>query len=416
MLNNDTGDIADDHFHHWQNDVEIMKAMGLKSYRFSVSWPRVLPQGHGKANEAGLAFYDRLVDALLEAGIRPFVTLYHWDLPAALQERGGWGNRSVVEWFACYTEAVAQRLGDRVKDWITLNEPHVFAYAGHYAGRHAPGIKDLGTANQVSHNALVAHGRAMNVIRALWPDAKAGITLNLSIPYPASDLPADRQAARMADGQLNRWFLDPLFGRGYPKDMLTFYGESIPVVEAGDMEMISSPLDFLGVNYYANRFVRAVSADVDAFGFSALKREELVEAGYEVTEMGWPIMPDGLRELLVGLQREYRPLAIYVTENGAAFNDVLEGEAVHDVDRVDYLHEHFAAARRAISDGVPLRGYFVWSLLDNFEWAHGYDKRFGLVYVDYETQKRILKDSANYLQKVIQSNEVINPEGEAAPE
>ncbi len=256
----------------------------------------------------------------------------------------------------------------------------------------------------------------MNVIRALWPDAKAGITLNLSIPYPASDLPADRQAARMADGQLNRWFLDPLFGRGYPEDMLTFYGESIPVVEAGDMEIISSPLDFLGVNYYANRFVRAVSADVDAFGFSALKREELVEAGYEVTEMGWPIMPDGLRELLVGLQREYRPPAIYVTENGAAFSDVLEGEAVHDAERVDYLHEHFVAARRAISDGVPLRGYFVWSLLDNFEWVHGYDKRFGLVYVDYETQKRILKDSASYLQKVIQSNEVINPEGETAAE
>ncbi len=408
ILNNDTGDIADDHYHLWQADVSLMKALGLKAYRFSISWPRVLPEGEGQVNESGLDFYDRLVDALMEAGIQPFVTLYHWDLPQALQDRGGWGNRSIIDQFACYTETVAHRLGDRVKNWITLNEPYVFAYVGHYMGRHAPGEHSLLAANQVAHNALVAHGRSVSVLRALWADAQAGITLNLSIPYPASDMPADRQAARVADGQLNRWFLDPIFGQGYPDDMLTFYGESVPVVEADDMKVIAAPLDFLGVNYYANRFVRAVSAETDGFGFSPLKPDELVQAGYEVTEMGWPIMPDGLRELLVGLYRQYRPKAIYITENGAAFADQLENGTVHDAQRVEYLKDHFAAARRAISDGVPLRGYFVWSLLDNFEWAMGYSKRFGIVYVDYQNQERTLKDSAKYLQRVIAANAVLN--------
>ncbi len=398
----DTGDTAVDHYHRWQDDIQVMKAVGLKAYRLSISWPRVLPDGEGHVNETGLGFYDRLVDGLLEAGIQPYVTLYHWDLPQALQDKGGWGNRSIVEAFSCYTEAVAQRLGDRVKHWITLNEPHVFAYAGHYGGRHAPGIMHLPTANQVAHNSLVAHGRAVSVLRALWSDAQVGITLNLSLAYPASDMPADRQAARVSDGQLNRWFLDPIFGRGYPEDMLTFYGDSVPVVEPEDMEVIAAPIDFLGVNYYTNRFVRAVSADEDAFGFTGLKPNELEQAGYEVTEMGWPVMPDGLRELLVNLYREYRPSALYITENGAAFNDLVENGEVHDPRRVEYLKEHFIAARRAISDGVPLRGYFVWSLLDNFEWAFGYSKRFGIVHVDYKTQARTLKDSAMYLRQVIE--------------
>jgi beta-glucosidase len=408
VTNGDTGDVADDHYHRWQEDVSLMKSIGLQAYRFSISWPRVLPEGEGKVNQPGLDFYDRLVDGLLEAGIRPYVTLYHWDLPQALQERGGWGNRAIVEQFACYTEAVAQRLGDRVKDWITLNEPHVFAYVGHLHGRHAPGERSLPLANQVAHNALVAHGRAVGVIRALWPDAQAGITLNLSLAYPASGMPADRQAARTADGQLNRWFLDPIFGRGYPEDMLTLYDDAVPVIEPGDMDIISAPIDFLGVNFYSNRFARAVSADVNPFGVGSLTVDELVSAGYEVTEMGWPVMPDGLRELLVGLHRQYHPRAIYLTENGAAFADQVKDGAVHDERRVEYLKEHFAAARRAISDGVPLRGYFVWSLLDNFEWAHGYSKRFGIVYVDYGNQKRIPKDSALYYQRVIRQNAVVS--------
>jgi beta-glucosidase len=385
-----------------------MKSLGLKAYRFSISWPRVLPEGEGKVNEAGLDFYDRLVDGLLAAGIQPFITLYHWDLPQALQEKGGWGNRSIVEQFACYTEAVAQRLGDRVKHWITLNEPHVFAYNGYFQGRHAPGLRSLPVANQAAHNALVSHGRAASVLRALWPEAQVGITLNLSLAYPASGMPADRQAARVADGQLNRWFLDPLFGRGYPDDMLTFYGDAIPVVDPGDMEMIAAPLDFLGVNYYQNRFVRAVSAETNPFGFVGLSPEELIDAGYEVTEMGWPVMPDGLRELLVGLYRQYHPANLYVTENGAAFSDQVKEGAVHDERRVEYLKEHLSAARRAISDGVPLRGYFVWSLMDNFEWAHGYSKRFGIIYVDYETQERVPKDSALYYQRVMQQNAIVN--------
>jgi beta-glucosidase len=404
VLNGDTGDVADDHYHRWQEDIALMKDMGLPAYRFSIAWPRVLPEGRGAVNQAGLDFYDRLVDGLMNAGITPFVTLYHWDLPQVLQEKGGWANRAIIDDFACYTEIVAQRLGDRVKDWITLNEPHVFAYVGHYAGRHAPGLKDLQTANQVAHHALVAHGRAMGVLRALWPDADAGITLNMSLAYPASNTPADRLAARMADGHLNRWFLDPLFGRGYPADLLSFYGESAPTIEGDDLETIAEPVDFLGINYYSNRFVRAVSAEVDSMGFAGLKADDLRAAGYELTEMGWPVMPDGLRELLVWVNRTYRPGAIYITENGAAFADQLEEGAVHDPRRVDYLREHLSAARRAISDGVPLRGYFAWSLMDNFEWALGYSKRFGLVYVDYETQQRILKDSARYYQQVITEN------------
>lgn len=416
VKNGDTGDTADDHYNRMADDVSMMQKLGLQAYRFSIAWPRVLPEGEGKINEPGLDFYDRLVDRLMEAGIRPYATLYHWDLPQALQDRGGWGNRAILEQFACYTEAVAQRLGDRIKDWITLNEPHVFSYVGHYWGSHAPGLKSLPLANQVAHNVMVAHGRAVSVIRALWPDAKVGITLNLNMSYPASDMPADRMAARIADGQLDRWFLDPLYGRGYPVDMLALYGDASPVVEPGDMEVIATPTDFLGVNYYANRFVRAVGVDVAPLGFSSLNPDELVQAGYEVTEMGWPVMPDGLRELLVRLHHEYRPPAIYITENGAAFADVVEQDGsgnavVHDPRRVDYLKEHLAAARRAISDGVPLRGYFTWSLMDNFEWAHGYGKRFGIVYIDYESQQRVLKDSAKYYSRVIQANEVLEAAG-----
>lgn len=407
VANGDTGDIADDHYHRWQDDVALMKALGLKAYRFSIAWPRVLPEGEGDINERGLDFYDRLVDALCAAGIQPFATLYHWDLPQALQEKGGWGNRAIVDRFTQYTEAVAQRLGDRVKHWITLNEPHVFAYMGHYYGRHAPGLRSLQTANQVAHNALVSHGQAVLVLRGLWPDAQAGITLNLSLSYPASNMPADRQAARTGDGLLNRWFLDPIFGRGYPEDMLRFYGDAAPAIEPGDMEIIATPVDFLGVNYYSNRFARSVSADTNPFGVGTLTADEMIAAGYEVTEMGWPVMPDGLRELLVGLQRQYHPPAIYITENGAAFADQVSDGAVHDERRVKYLKEHFEAARRAISEGVPLRGYFVWSLLDNFEWAHGYNKRFGIVFVDYQTQQRIPKDSAMYLQRVIRENAAV---------
>lgn len=406
VKNGDNGDVANDHYHRWKEDIDLMKELGLKAYRFSISWPRVIPQGKGSVNQEGLAFYDRLVDGLLEAGIQPFVTLYHWDLPQALQEKGGWGNPSIVEDFACYAELVGQQLGDRVKHWITLNEPHVFAYAGHFDGAHAPGEQSLELANQVSHHALVAHGRAVSVLRALWPDAKIGITLNLSLSHPASDLPADRMAARIADGQLNRWFLDPVFGRGYPEDMLAFYGDSAPQIEPGDLDQIAEPIDFLGINYYSNHFIRSVGADDNPFGYSQLSPDELVQAGYELTEMGWPVMADGLRELLVHLNREYHPEAFYITENGAAFNDRLEGEAVHDDRRAGYLREHLLAVRRAISEGVPLRGYFVWSLMDNFEWAHGYSKRFGIVHVDFETQKRTLKDSARFYQRVIASNEV----------
>jgi beta-glucosidase len=259
-------------------------------------------------------------------------------------------------------------------------------------------------ANQAAHHALLAHGRAVSVIRALIPDAQVGITLNLGLSYPASDLPADRLASNNSNGHLNRWFLDPLYGRGYPQDMLALYGDSAPQIEPGDMEIIATKTDFLGINYYTNRFTRAVRAEESGLGFASISAEELTDAGYELTEMKWPVMPDGLRELLVWVHREYQPPAVYITENGAAFDDQVEDGAVHDIRRVEYLREHFAAARRAISAGVPLRGYFVWSLMDNFEWAFGYSKRFGIVHVNYDTQERTLKDSAMFYQGVIQAN------------
>lgn len=408
VSNGDTGDIADDHYHRWQEDIHMMKSMGLKAYRFSIAWSRIFPSGAGDVNSAGLDFYDRLVDGLLAAGITPYATLYHWDLPQALQDLGGWTNRAIIDQFASYTEAVADRLGDRVKHWITLNEPYVFTYLGYYFGMHAPGYRNLGDANQAAHNAMVAHGRAVSVLRALWPDAEVGITLNLCLSYPASDMPGDRLAARIADGQQNRWFLDPLYGRDYPEDLWTYYGDTVPEMEADDMEIISTPTDFLGINYYHNQFVRSVNTQTNGSGFASLSRDDLIAAGYELTEMDWPVMPDGLRELLVRVNKDYQPGAIYITENGAAFADQVEDGSVHDPRRVSYLREHLSSARRAISEGVPLRGYFAWSLMDNFEWALGYSKRFGIVYVDYQTQQRILKDSAHFYQKVIQANAVVS--------
>jgi beta-glucosidase len=396
-----TGDIACDHYHRWPEDIELLRQLGAPAYRFSIAWPRIFPDGTGRVNERGLDFYDRLVDALLEASIVPFVTLYHWDLPQALQDRGGWAERRTVEAFAIYAETVVRRLGDRVRYWMTHNEPWVVAYLGHALGVHAPGIKDLATAVRVSHHLLVSHGLATRAIRTAAPHAKVGITLNLSPVVPASDSESDRAAAQAYDGILNRWFLDPLFGRGYPSDTRQLLARFFEPPES-DCDTIAEPLDFLGVNYYTPAFVAAEpGASPEGLGIRLLSSEELRARGYELTDMEWAIVPDGLERLLVRLQREYRPSAIVITENGAAFPDEPVDGRVQDDPRIAYLSAHIAAVHRSLEAGVPVRGYFVWSFLDNFEWAHGYSKRFGIVYVDYTTLARVPKASFDWYRTVI---------------
>ncbi len=412
----DTGDVACDHYHRWAEDVALMADLGLRAYRFSIAWPRILPAGTAQVNEAGLAWYERLVDALLEAGIQPWVTLYHWDLPRALQDRGGWAARETVDAFVAYAEVVARRLGDRVAGWITHNEPWVVAFPGHHQGRHAPGLEDLGTALRVAHHLLLSHGRAVPMLRAASPRARVGITLNLSSVRPASEAPRstssgqaeDVAAARRLDGNLNRWFLDPLFGRAYPADMVASYGAWMPVVAPGELDEITAPIDFLGVNSYFPIYVRAAEAGPGReLGTAELSPAELADRGFEITEMGWPVVPDAFRELLVDVHQTYRPPAIYVTENGAAFHDEVVDGAVHDPRRVAYLAEHLDAVGRAIVAGAPVWGYFVWSLLDNFEWAHGYSKRFGITYVDFPTQRRILKDSGRWYRDLIHAHRAL---------
>jgi len=392
-----TGDVACDHYHRWREDVELMAELGLRAYRFSVAWPRVMPEGRGPVNPAGLDFYDRLVDALLEEGIQPFVTLYHWDLPQALQDIGGWPSRSLVGYFADYAATVVGRLGDRVRHWITLNEPWVFAFVGYLEGRHAPGLKDLAAALQAAHHALVAHARATDAIRALvGEEIQVGIVLNLNHVDPLTDSQADIEAARRYDGHLNRWFLDPLFHGRYPEDVLDLWGDRAPQVEADDLPGLPERLDFLGINNYSRSVVGyRKNPPLDL----ASHRPE----GSQTTDMGWEIYPDGLYQVLTRVHRDYRPRSIYITENGAAFPDVLQPDgAVDDLERIEFLRSYTFAAHRALEEGVPLKGYFVWSLLDNYEWAHGYSKRFGIVYVDYPTQERIVKASGRWYRATIE--------------
>jgi beta-glucosidase len=402
--NGDTGDVACDHYHRWREDVALMRELGMQGYRFSVAWPRVVPGGTGQVNARGLDFYDRLVDELLAANITPYVTLYHWDLPQVLQDRGGWANRDIVPAFVDYADAVVRRLGDRVKQWITHNEPWVVSFLGNYTGDHAPGVRDLPTALQVAHHLLLSHGHVVPVVRAGSAGARVGITLNLSPGWPATSSPEDAAAARLADGYNNRWFLDPIYGRGYPEDMVERFGAAMPRIEAGDLDRAAVPTDFLGVNFYNPTIVRAAT---NTLGFKPLSPDELAAAGHELTAMGWPVVPDALEELLIRLHQEYAANAIYITENGAAADDRIVDGAVHDPQRIVYLRGHLGAMRAAIAAGAPVRGYFQWSFMDNFEWAFGYGKRFGIVYVDYSTQKRLPKDSAAWYRRVIAANGVV---------
>jgi beta-glucosidase len=396
-----TGDVACDHYHRWKEDVALMKEIGCNAYRFSISWPRVIPKGKGKVNPLGLSFYDRLVDALLEANITPFITLYHWDLPQALQDEGGWANRDTAYYFAEYASVIAHKLGDRVKHWITHNEPWVVAWIGYGWGEHAPGIRNEKVAIQVSHHLLLSHGLAVEVLRDISPDSEVGITLNLSPIHPASDSEEDKLAASRQDGFLNRWFLDPVFRGHYPPDILELFSANAPKVMPGDMAIIARRVDFVGINYYSRGIVR--------FNPKAgpLQAEGVAPEGAEFTEMGWEIYPPGIYEIIMRVWKDYQPKKIYITENGAAFADEIAPDGgVHDQKRIDYLREHFIQAHRAIEEGANLCGYFIWTLMDNFEWAHGFTKRFGIVYTDYPTQRRIMKDSALWYKNVIKENGV----------
>ncbi|MBZ0308314.1 MAG: beta-glucosidase [Anaerolineae bacterium] len=398
VANGDTGDVACDHYHRYREDVALMKEIGLKAYRFSTSWPRVLPGGIGKINPLGMDFYNRLVDELLEAGIRPFLTLYHWDLPQALQDKGGWENPDSVKWFAEYAQIMTRALGDRVKDWTTLNEPFVVAFVGNLFGTHAPGKRDARAAYHVAHHLLLAHGVAVPVIRHHVPDARVGITLDLGYFESLTQEEADEQAAYREDGFKNRWFLDPVFKGVYPADIVAWLGDTLQSIDLDAVKTASVPLDFLGINYYTRHLL---VADMDGWLHSRVVRPE----GSQFTAMDWEIYPDGLRKLLVRVDQEYAPPVIYVTENGAAFDDPPPTNGVvDDPQRAAYLQEHFAAAAQAIEQGVPLQGYFVWSLLDNFEWAEGYNKRFGIIHIDYTTQQRTFKKSARYYQQLIANN------------
>jgi beta-glucosidase len=376
------GLVACDHYHRLDSDLDLIAGLGVDAYRFSMSWPRVRPGGDGAWNEKGLDFYDRLVDGLLARGLRPYLTLNHWDLPEELQARGGWANRDTVHRFVEYACGIGRRLGDRVASITTHNEPWVIAMLGHDAGIFAPGIKDLPTAMQVSHHLLLSHGLALQALRAQGCPSQLGIVLNLSPMHPATDSPADIDRTRLEDGRLVRWYMDALFKGSYPADVLEFLGPAAPRIAEGDLAAIAAPLDFLGVNYYTRA---VVSADGPW---------DVHRSGLELTDMDWEVYPEGLTELLVRLHRDYPVPPLYVTENGSAFKDQMVEGRVHDSRRTHYAASHIEAVAQALRQGVPMAGYMLWSLMDNFEWASGYEKRFGIVHVDYDTQQRTLKDSA----------------------
>ncbi|WP_344441071.1 GH1 family beta-glucosidase [Kitasatospora nipponensis] len=394
----DTGDTACDHYHRWPEDLGLIGRLGLDSYRFSIAWPRVVPQADGRVNAAGLDFYDRLVDALLAQGVTPFPTLYHWDLPQAQQDRGGWPERATAERFGEYAAVVADRLGDRVTHWATLNEPLCSAWIGHLEGAMAPGLRDLTAAVRASYHLHLGHGLAVQALRAAVPGARIGIVNNLSTITAASDSEADRAAAVRADGHVNRWWLDPVHGRGYPQDMVELYGVDLPV-RTGDLELIGAPLDWLGLNYYFRQIV------ADDPGGPLPRFRQLPGPGPERTAMDWEVHAPGIEQLLLRLTEEYGARELYVTENGSAYPDTVTADGrVEDPERTAYLEQHLAACARAVAKGAPLAGYFAWSLLDNFEWAYGYDKRFGLVHVDYPTQRRTVKASGHRYAELISAH------------
>jgi beta-glucosidase len=422
-MNGDTGDVAADHYHRWAEDIGHIAELGLGAYRFSVSWPRVQPRGAGPLNRAGVDFYSRLVDRLLEAGVRPVATMYHWDLPQELEDAGGWPARDTALRFADYAAGVVGAFGDRVHTWTTLNEPWCSAYLGYASGVHAPGRTEPAAALAAVHHLNLAHGLAGRVVREQAHGAQLSVTLNLHVARPDSDSDADRDAARRIDALANRAFLGPMLDGGYPADLLadTAGVTDWSFVADGDEKAAAVPLDVLGVNYYSTGRVRAwdgVSPRSAADGHGSSAHTPWVAAD-DVdflpqpgphTAMGWNIDPGGLTELLLRLHREYPDQPLMVTENGAAFDDVVSPDgAVHDERRLDYLRRHVDAVGAAVDQGADVRGYFVWSLLDNFEWGYGYDRRFGVIRVDYDTLARTWKDSAHWYRRLAATNRLEPP-------
>jgi len=408
VKNNENGDIACDHYHLWQKDIDLMKSLGYKSYRLSLSWPRIIPDGVGKINQAGIDFYNKVIDALLKAEIEPFVTLYHWDLPSALPD--AWLNRAIVDAFADYSGAVLKALGDRVKTWFTINEPLCASHLSYSWGEHAPGMRDLSKGLLAAHHLLLAHGKAVQEVRSAWQDAQVGIVLNMSCVNNDPDAPVSEDIIRHIDGETNRWFIDPIYGRGYPQDMLEDYVEmgalgskSPDFIKPGDMALIAQPTDLLGINYYTRIFASA--PDEDQRETHTFVRKQFPPE--QITEMDWEVYPQGFFDILYRVHQEYYPKQIMVTENGASYSDGPdESGKVHDQRRIDYFQTHLQALWQAIQAGAPVTAYIAWSLMDNFEWAHGYGQRFGLVFVDYKTLQRIPKDSAYWYAQVIKQNGV----------
>jgi beta-glucosidase len=389
------GKVACDHFSKWREDIDLISSLGFDAYRFSISWPRVIRQD-GSLNEAGIGFYLRILDRLNDKGIKPFVTLYHWDLPQHLQDAGGWLNRDTTYRFRDYADLVTRAFDKRVDSYATLNEPFCSAYLGYDLGIHAPGFTDRAMGKQAAHHLLLAHGMAMQVLDRNSPESENGIVLNFAPCYPATGSDADRAAAAAADAEFNQWYIQPVLEGRYPDLIHAVPEEEVPEMQDGDLEMISHPIDFLGVNYYTRNIYKAGSGRPYV---------HVAPVDIPLTEMGWEVFPQGLTDLLVSLNRKYNLPPVYITENGAAMPDALEQGAVEDRDRIRYFEQHLAALDAAIRQGVEVRGYFAWSLMDNFEWAEGYLKRFGLVHVDYATQRRTVKASGMRFRDMLAQRE-----------
>jgi len=398
VLNGDNGDIACDSYHRYLEDIALMKELGIDMYRFSISWPRIFPSGRESINQKGLEFYHRLVDELIENGIEPFCTLYHWDLPQALQEEGGWNNRQTIEAFVEYASLMFSEFKGKIKRWITFNEPWCISYLSNYLGVHAPGNKSLQLATNIAHHLLIAHGKTVQKFRELGIDGEIGIAPNISWAVPFTSKREDEEACLRTIAWTGDWFIDPIFFGKYPEILVKCFqnaGIAVPI-QQGDMDIISQPIDFLGINYY--------SASVNRFNKDAgILQSEAVDMGYEKTDIGWPIDARGLYESLLYIKNKYGNIPIYITENGACVNDEPINGRVHDQRRIRYMKQHLIQVQRCIEEGIPIKGYMAWSLLDNFEWAEGYSKRFGLVFVDFNTLERVKKDSFYWYRKVVRN-------------
>lgn len=408
VFNGDTGDEACDHYHRYATDFDLMKNLGFNAYRFSTSWSRIIPNGRGAVNHKGLDFYDRLLDALLERQIMPYATLYHWDLPQTLEDKGGWASRDTAYAFAEYTDVLTQHLGDRLKNWITLNEPWCSAYLGYGIGIHAPGKTDFATSLQAAHHLLFAHGLAMPIIRSNVPNSNAGIVLNLVPTYAHNHSSQNEPAVQGMDGFFNRWYLEPIFGKGYPTDILEAYAAHAPRILDNDLQIIAAPLDFFGINYYSRSVVETIPSNPNSQNVGEILGFKQVNIpNVPRTSLNWEVYPQGLTDLLLRVQHDYNPKSLLVTENGATYQDQLEPDgSINDAARTAYFQSHIAACQTAITQGAKLSGYFAWSFLDNFEWAEGYDKRFGITYVDFKTQERTVKRSGQWFRQFLHKEDL----------